>query len=164
MDTKPFERIAMLSDQKKALEQRLKDINDEIRSIEDFAIPMALEEGIPSMTVKVGEDEYGSPIFKTVSLRRKLWAGKASVRVLTDEGLEVEQSIPDDEYFAALHEAGMGEYVEGKVNANRISAYIREFDDGRMSPEDLVKKLPEPLQRVIKISEVYKLVSVPSKR
>lgn len=145
MDTKLFERFAVLDAQKQELETRIKVIKDEIKEIEDVIIEQSMEEGIEKMTVVVGHTEDGLPVKRTVYRQRQLWAG---------------HNGDADALNQALKEAGLDEYVNEKVNMNQLSAYVRNFDpDRNKAPEAIIAELPEPLKAVIKVSEVLKIKS-----
>ena len=146
MDTKIFERFAVLDDMKKDLEAKLKTVKQEMAELESQIVEQSLEEGVESMTVKVGHDDEGNPIRRTVYRRRDLYAGRA------DNGGG--SPISEEQLHEALREAGLEDYINEKVNANSLSAYVRGFDpDRRLSPEEIVQQLPLPLQGAVKVSE-----------
>ena len=145
MDTKLFERYAVLDDQKKQLEDKLKEIKEEQRQISQQIIEQSMEEGVDKVTVVVGHKETGEPIRRTVYRVREVWASSNGSQ---------------EELNEALKEAGLNEYVQEKVNTNSLSAYVRGFDPNQnLSPEEIVKALPEPLQDKVKVSEVLKIKS-----
>jgi hypothetical protein len=79
----------------------------------------------------------------TVYIDRKLWAGAA-------EGMPA--------LVAALREEGMEDMVTESAGAQRLSAWVREFDpDKKDSPETVVGRLPERLRGLVRVSEVFKL-------
>jgi len=56
--------------------------------------------------------------------------------------------------IAAMERAGKGDMVKETVNGTSLGAWVREFDPGNnLSPEEIAKKLPAPLQDAIKITE-----------
>lgn len=145
MDTRNFAKLASLQHRKAQLEAELKRLNEEISGLEGVLLEDVFEEGIDKMTVTAGEDENGFPIKRTVYLERKVWAG---------------HNGDAEELNEALKQAGLNEYVQEKVNANSLSAFVREYDpEKNLKPDDIRAKLPEPLRDVIKISEQFKLKS-----
>jgi hypothetical protein len=146
MDTKLFEKFAVLDAQKSSLETRIKAIKDEMKQIEEAIIEQSLEEGIEKMTVIVGHTDDGLPVKRTVYRQRQLWAG---------------HNGDPDALNEALKEAGLHEYLQEKVNTNSLSAYVRGFDpDRNKSPEQIMAELPYPLKQVLKVSEVLKIKSI----
>ena len=148
METKHFARLAQLQEEKKELEQRKKEINEEIKNIQEPLLEQMDEEGVDKITVVVGYTDEGNPIRRTVHKRRQVWASSNGDMV----GL-----------IEALHEAGLDtEYVEQTVNSNRLSAFVRQYDDEDrpLSAEEIKQRLPEPLQNAVKVTEKIDLNSV----
>lgn len=74
----------------------------------------------------------------TISTRTQLWAKpKNGDYAAACEGLKL---------------AGLGEFVAERFNTQTLSAYVRELAKDE-------KPLPEPLQEVIEVSEVVKVVT-----
>ena len=148
METKNFAKLAALQEEKKELKAREKEINEEIRNLQEPLLEQMDEEGVDKITVVIGQTDDGTPIRRTVHKRRQVWASSNG-------------DMPG--LIQALNEVGLDEeYVEETVNAQRLSAYVRQFDDGErpMSAEQIVAQLPEPLQNAVKVTEKIELNSV----
>lgn len=147
MNIDKWTRLAVLQERKQSLKAAESSIKDEIAKLQEELLTEAMEEGVKRVTVTVGEDADGRPVHRTVHMRRQIWAGPDP-----EAGM--------DGLAQAMLDAGLDEYVKPTVNRNSLSAYVREFDlDKSAAPEELVSKLPEPLRKAIKISEVYELRS-----
>ena len=134
MNNKDLARYVALVEKKRKHEDDIKDLNDKISALETALIANMQRGGLTKLSV------YG----RTVWLDRKIWAG-------ADNG-----STPA--LAAALKEVGLGDLVKQAVNAQTLSAWVREFDpDGRLGPEEIKAVLPPPVQPVIRISEVFNL-------
>ena len=139
MDTKIYERFAVLDARRKDYENRIKVIKDEMAELEKQLIEASMEEGIDKITVVVGQTEDGLPVKRTVYRSRIIRAGHQGDM---------------DALNQALKDAGLDTYVQEKVNMNSLSAFVREFDpDKNKSPEEIIASLPEPLKPVVKVSE-----------
>ncbi len=147
MDTKLFERFAVLSARKKALETQIEVIKDELKELETALLEQSMEGNIQNMTVIVGYTEDGLPVKRTVYRERTVRAGRGD----EIEALQLNQ---------ALKEAGLHEYVKENVNLNQLSAYVRGFDpDKNRTPEEILAEMPDPLKKVIQIRVDYKMKS-----
>ena len=146
METKVYERFAVLDDERKNLESRIKTIREEMVELEKQLVEASMEEGIDKVTVVVGRTEDGLPVKRTVYRSRIIRAGHQGDM---------------DALNQALKDAGLDTYVQEKVNMNSLSAYVREFDpDKNKSPEEIIASLPEPLKTVIKVSECINMKTV----
>jgi len=145
MNTKAMARLAELQARKGSLKNSLSGGEDEIRKLQEQLIPEMMEEGLKRMTVQVGETDEGAPVYRTVYLARTVRASHNG----------------DSEALAgAMLKAGLVEYVKPTVNLSQLSAYVREFDPDKLSsPEDIIKRLPEELRPVVKVTEVWDLKS-----
>ena len=147
MNIDKWTRLAVLQERKQSLKAAEDTIKDEIAKLQEELLTEAMEEGVKRVTVKVGEDGEGRPVRRTVYMHRQIWAGP-------------DPEVGMEGLTQAMLDAGLSEYVKANVNRNSLSAYVREFDlDKNAAPEELVSKLPEPLRKAIKVSEVYELRS-----
>ena len=147
MNIDKWTRLAVLQERKQSLKVAEDTIKEEIAKLQEELLTEAMEEGVKRVTVTVGEDGEGRPVHRTVHMRRQIWAGP-------------DPEVGMDGLAQAMLDAGLDEYVKPTVNRNSLSAYVREFDlDKNAAPEELVNKLPEPLRKAIKVSEVYELRS-----
>lgn len=134
---------AYLDAKKKDLENRLNAVKKELSELEASLLDEMAEEGVPSLKVKVKNDD-GTESTRTVYQRRELWAGYA-------DGYEKQ------DLCEALKQAGLDDMVTETFNTNTLSAYVREFNDGDKDTEEIIKNLPENIQPYIKVSEKYKV-------
>ena len=59
----------------------------------------------------------------------------------------------------ALETAGERDLVSETVNATRLTSWVREHDpDKRLSPEEIIEKLPAPVRHAISVKEVNSLI------
>jgi beta-xylosidase len=124
-------KYAALHVKKRKKEDELAAIKDEISAAEAELIPGWVEEGMSK--VSVGDH--------TVWLDRKLWASPTT----------------NDELVAALRKTGNKEMVKETVNRQTLTGFVREHADKLDGPEQVLAKLPKPLQTAIKISEKINL-------
>ena len=99
-----------LIERKRGLEAALKDVENEIRSVEPIALEYMAGEGIQNCNV----DGY------TVYLQTQVWASLQDDRIAA---------------IAALKDAGLEDMVQETVNSQTLSAWVREQEDG--VPESL---------------------------
>ena len=96
------EQLKELRDDKKAAEQRVKDINAEIDKTEYALVQLMAETETQNFT------RAGTMFSLTTKTRVSAVAGRR------------------DELFSALKENGFGELVYETVNANSLSAFVKE--------------------------------------
>ena len=145
MDTKIYERYAILAVKKQHHKENIDMLNNELAELEKILIEQSLEEGIGKITVTVGKTEDGLPVLRTVHRTRAIRAAPHK-----DKAEELHQGLKD---------AGLHEYVQETVNRNSLAAYVRCFDeDGRSTPDEIRSRLPEQLKDVINITEDIKMV------
>lgn len=126
MNTQAVNRLVELTVRKRELEAQAKELAREIQELEESLLEQFGEAGISSVRAEGG----------TVSLSRQLWA-----------------TCADGDYSracAALHAAGLDEFVQPRFNSNTLSAYFRELDrDGR--------PIPKALEGAIDVAERFSL-------
>jgi hypothetical protein len=133
MNNRDLARYVALVEKRRKHEDAVEDLKDQIKALEDKLITNMQTSGIGRVTI--GD--------RTVWLDRKVWAGAADGTAAL---------------AAALKEVGLSDLVKDAVNAQTLSAWVREHDpDGNLAPEEIRAKLPAQVQAVIRISEVYKL-------
>jgi len=134
MDNRRLKKYVQLIDQKRNLEDQVKGTKEELAVLEEYIIENMMTSGVQRTTM----DGY------TVYIHRQLWASGAN-------GPEA--------LHAALRDEGYPEMIEPKVNANRLSALVREYDADPKYPHDEegLPILPGDLQSAVKISEQYKI-------
>lgn len=129
--------FAVLDKARKTFEALGTSAGEDSAKVESELLPRMRESGMQSMKVA------GT----TVYVERKLW------------GSAKDGNAPL--LCAALKEMGHGDMVKEGVNGQTFSAYIREIEDSLskvpLSPEELIPKLPELLQPVVHVSEVFKI-------
>lgn len=129
--------FAVLDKARKTFEKLGVSAGEDSAKVESELLPRMKDSGTQSMKVA------GT----TVYVERKLW------------GSAKDGNAPL--LCAALKEMGHGDMVKEGVNGQTFSAYIREIEDQvsktPLAPEDLIPKLPELLQPVVHISEVFKI-------
>lgn len=108
-------------------EAEAKAYKDEANAIEQQLVEMFTDAGMQNINVDG----------KTIYLHRSTYAARG-------EGVEAE------DVKAALRAAGAGDLVTETVNANTLSAYVRELLDGDDAPG-----LPEPLVGVLDLGERF---------
>ena len=135
-------QFVKLTRAKKKHEGDLAKISEELDKLDPKIRKRFEEAGIQSMKLKGGPN---------VHVHRVLWAG-----MLKD--------VPNAEILMleGLKSAGLGDMVKEKVNTQTLSAWVREqekehFGTKIVSPEELIKVLPEPLQLTLKVTETFKL-------
>lgn len=129
--------FAVLDKARKTFEALGTSAGEDSAKVESELLPRMRESGMQSMKVA------GT----TVYVERKLW------------GSAKDGNAPL--LCAALKEMGHGDMVKEGVNGQTFSAYIREIEEQvsktPLSPNDLIPKLPELLQPVVQIAEVFKI-------
>jgi len=129
--------FSVLDKQRKLFEKMGESAGDGAAKVESELLPRMKDSGTQSMKVA------GT----TVYVERKLW------------GSAKDGNAPL--LCAALKEMGHGDMVKEGVNGQTFSAYIRELEESvsktPLAPEELLPKLPELLQPVVHISEVFKI-------
>lgn len=96
------EKLKVLREEKKNTEQRVKDINSEIDKTEYALVQMMAETETQNFT------RAGTMFSLTTKTRASAMAGRK------------------DELFSALKENGFGELVYETINANSLSAFVKE--------------------------------------
>ncbi len=146
MDTQNFKTYAKLEQKKRELEQELEDVKGRLKELEPEIMEAMLNEGIRKYTVSV-PTENGDTVDRTLYVHRQLWAGYQR-----DESGNGKHRLTE-----ALEQEGLDQLVQKGFNTQKLSAWVREFDEGGESPEDIAAKLPEGLQDKIKINEVTQI-------
>ncbi len=145
MDMSSYVRYAVLNDEEAALKLRLKEIAQEKKLLGEALLDEMADNGMAKMTLKVGVDEDGLPVRKTLYIQRQLWAGHQGDKQALMESLKL---------------AGYEDLVAETVNTNTLSALVRELDpDNNRSPEDIINMLPPELHSTIKVTEKIELRS-----
>lgn len=96
------DRLRVLREAKQATEQELKEINDEIDEVDYRLSELMAETETQNFT------RSGTMFYLTAKTRASAMAGQK------------------DELFAALRREGYGELVTETVNANSLSAFVKE--------------------------------------
>lgn len=111
-------RFHRLTRQKRALERELGDIVAELMRVEETLRSSMLEEGITTLPLDVDGEEM------TLYVHRQVWA-----------------SAPDVQAIDALRKIGGHSLIREAVNAQTLSAFVRErLAEGPM-PEDILTAL-----------------------
>lgn len=120
-------------ERKREAEERIAEINEQIKECERLILRDLQEEGVDRITVDG----------KTVYVRREVWASSGG-----DTPALVQ----------AFKEEGLDELVTETVSSQRLSAWVREHDPERsMSEEEIVSALPPRIAPHVKVTEVFKL-------
>jgi hypothetical protein len=122
-----LQRYAALHRRRTELEVQLRAVNDQIDALQPTLMDDFSRQGITSLTVDG----------RTVYLHRRTWA-------------TVRQGVDRREVVDVLRSSGLGHFVSETFNTNTLSAYVREL-------EEEGEGLPDELDRVVKVSEVYSL-------
>lgn len=135
-------KCVRLSREKAEAQKKLDSIDSEYKAVKEQVKDIFIELGVKSM--KVG---------KTVYLARQIWAGTG-------------ENTNNREVTKALEKLGLEDYIT--YNHQSMSAYVRELvklsladhpewigEDGDTlaTPEQIVAILPEPLNKLIKVTE-----------
>jgi len=121
---KKFVRLLKIEDK---LKQQLKKVKSDIEETEPGVLDHFQKMGISKTTVEG----------ITVYIRRQIWAAK-------------NPDVSIAELVKVFKSNDMGEYCEPRLNAQSISAWVREFDERS-------EELPADIAAVLKVSEVFKL-------
>lgn len=121
-----MEKIKQLIEIKKQLDEldaQTKKLKAEFEALEPEVITYLEQEGLDRVTLDG----------RTVSIRRQLWA-----------------SVNKENPFALdiLRDNGLGDFIEEKVNSQRISSYVREFEKNG-------QEIPEWCSEALNISEKF---------
>jgi hypothetical protein len=117
----------------RAHEGEIDDLKEKKKALEEKLLANFRKAGIDRVTVEG----------KTIWLRRDVRASAGG----NMEGL-----------VSALREEGQDEFIKESVNANTLSAWVREFDpNGDLPPDEIKKKLPPAVAAVISVTETYSL-------
>lgn len=128
-----------LSDEKAALDARLKVVKDELAALSDLLATQFALAGVPRMTVNG----------RTVYLHRQVWAS-----VQPEDG-------DLDAAFKVLERYDMGWMVKPTVNSQTLSARIREMEkefEG-LDFQDFLDSLPPDLRDALRITEKFEVRS-----
>jgi len=134
-----FLEFQELTERKAVIAADAKKVAARLAALEPQLIDFFTESGLQS--IKAGGRNF--------YLHRSLFAGK-------------NPETEPDVFCDAMREAGLDELVGESVNANRLSAYIREraadLEEGA-SPNDIIAALPESLREMVKVAEIYSVRS-----
>lgn len=138
LKTETLARIfSVLDKARKTFEKLGESAGEDCAKVESELLPRMRDSGTQSMKVS------GT----TVYVERKLWGSAKDGNAAM--------------LCAALKEMGHGDMVKEGVNGQTFSAYIREIEgsvsDKPLPPEELIPKLPDLLQPVVQVSEVFKI-------
>ena len=106
MDMKKARRCAELIARKRAVENELRSIKDEINELEPSLIQELIEDQVDRLPIKVGDDRV------TLYIHRQLW-------VRPKDG-------DKDAVIQTLKRCGLSDFVSEGYNTNSLSAYVRE--------------------------------------
>jgi len=126
MDNRKIKKYVELADKKKRAEANIDEIKQQMKVLEEYLLDNMMKAGQQSANL----DGH------TVYVHRQLWASAAN-------GAEA--------LHEALEQTGHGELVEPKVNSQRLSALVREFEQD----EEGMPILPGALKEAVKVSEKY---------
>ena len=137
--TRVLYRCVSLSEEESRLKKELETVQEELKAIKEQVKNLFIEMGVKSM--KAG---------KTIYLNRQYWAGTA-------------EGATSHEVSKALERLDLAQYVT--YNHQSLSAYVREQakqcseligSEGEIiaTPEQILAILPEPLNKLLKVSEV----------
>lgn len=127
VDTALVRRYKELREAEKAADAEKAAIKEEADALEGRLIEMFSDAGVPSISLDG----------KTIYLHRSTYAQRLP-------------GIDTDDLKAALREAGAGDLIKESINANTLSAYVRELLDVDEAPG-----LPEPLVGVLELGERF---------
>lgn len=128
-----------LSSKEKAAKKVLKEISDQLKSVKEQVKDLFIDLGVKSMKTT-----------KTVYLNRQIWAGTA-------------EGVSNYDVTKALEVLSLENHIT--YNHQLLSAYVREIikehpewygEDGEViaEPEDIIAALPEPLNKLLKVTEI----------
>jgi hypothetical protein len=127
VDTALVRRYKELREAEKAADAEKSAIKEEADALEGRLIEMFSDAGVPSISLDG----------KTIYLHRSTYAQRLP-------------GVDTDDVKAALREAGAGDLIKESINANTLSAYVRELLDVDDAPG-----LPEPLQGILELGERF---------
>lgn len=132
-------RFIELDAQKKKADDDLEAIKLQLAELEPQIMERFENAGIQSMKAKSGQ---------TVYVRRDLRAGAV-------EGAGVM-------LMESLKSAGLGDLVKEAINHQRLSSWVREFEEqtfggAKVKPDELLAKMPDGLQTTLKVTEQFSL-------
>ena len=133
-----------------AADRRKRAAEDEIKAAKatmEYLEPMLLEDYVTNGSEK--KTYHGITYYP----KRKLFVGP-----------DADNGHTRSDVVQALEEAGLHEYVSPNYNTNSLTAYVRgvadEFGDkDKMKVNEIIGHLPEPLAKVLKVSEVMSIES-----
>jgi len=136
MNITQVKQFVALADEKAELDQRLKQVEADMKALEEALLAQFQESGTQSVNVDG----------RTVSLRRDLFASP--------------KDGDRDAVIEALKMTDLGQYVKEDYNGNSLKAYVREMvraaEAERGGPlADLADALPEPLRAVLAVYVKY---------
>ena len=127
-------RWTELDIEKRQLEARLEEVKAELKSLNEPIMTYFAENGIDRITVN------GRTVYQKRTIRASCGG---EVDIVAEE----------------LTRIGKGELVKQAVNANTLSAFVREFDEGNMSAEEIAARLPGNLGNLINITEMFEITA-----
>lgn len=135
-------KCVRLSKEKADAQKKLDLITDELKAVKEQVKDIFIQMGVKSM--KVG---------KTVYLARQIWAGTGPEATNRDVTKALEKLGLED-YITYNHQS-MSAYVRELVKMSLVDhpEWIGEDGDTLATPEQIVAILPEPLNRLIKVTE-----------
>lgn len=143
MDMKRYAEYGVLSDREANLKAELKEVSERRRRLGEELIDEMADNGLAKLTVKVGTDMEGRPVNKTLYVQRLLYAGHRGDKAALIEGLK---------------QAGFEDLVGETVNAQTLSALVREFDpENNMPVDEIIQAMPQPMHDVLKVTEKIEL-------
>ena len=128
-DIRTVKSFVKKTQEKRKLEAKIKTMTSELRDIEERVITYFERQGLQNLRTEAG----------TAYLNRKLFAS-----------LNVNGDGTKEAAHAALRATGLDYMVKDTVNANTLSAHVRELDANG-------DELPDELQPHIKVSEVFRI-------
>ena len=132
MDNRRLLKYVTLADAKRKATTDLDKIKEEMAKLEEYLMDNMMSSGQQSVNINS----------HTVFLHRQLWSSAATDTISLQE---------------ALINEGHGDLVEKKVNSQRLSALVREYDQDTKCPkgDDGLPILPGELRDTVKITEKY---------
>lgn len=147
MDTRLLKEYAKLDQDRKELKEQDEHMKRRQQELESEILEGFLEEGIQKFTVAV-QTSSGEWVDRTLYFQRRLWASY-NQNEIGDGKFQLVQS---------LERSGFGDLVEKSFNHNKLSAWVREYDETGGDEAEVVKeRLPDEIKDHIKISETQNI-------
>lgn len=146
MDTKLAQEFARKKVELDSVTAREKQLKAELKELGEELLEQMLDEDDPvqNITVKVGTDDNGNPVYKNIYVKRTIWAGFQDSK---------------EALIEALKATGYEDIVAETFSYNTLSAIVREKDDGNLSPEEILEKFPKGLADHLKVTEKFDVVA-----